>query len=122
MNKLGLKVFDHFLKGGLMVTKRFISNVLALMAIFAFVGGCAKCYKVTDTSTNTEYYTHHVDRTPCGMVEFHDLKTQDAWSFGEKIRLQSAQANIEEMPKCNCRFQTTAETPCPKSLPKPCCK
>jgi hypothetical protein len=116
--KSGLIIFER----GLMSTKRFNTNVLVLMAVFMLVGGCAKCYRVTDTSTNTVYYTHHVERTDCGVIEFRDLKTQDAWSFGQKIKLKSAQ--IEEVPQCQCRVQTTVEPPCPESYPKepPCPK
>jgi hypothetical protein len=95
-----------------MSAKRFITNVLVLTVMLLIAGGCAKCYKVTDTSTNAVYYTHHVDRECDGTVEFRNAKTQSAWSFGEKVCLQSAQ--IERMQRCYCRSEDITDPPCPR--------
>lgn len=104
------------MKGGQMFTQRCITKVLVLMVLLALAGGCAKCYKVTDTNTNKVYYTHKVDRECDGMVEFRNARTQWAWSFGEKVCLQSAQ--VEMVPNCKCRSEDITEPPCPGSCPK----
>jgi hypothetical protein len=108
-----------------MVTQRCITKVLVLMVLFVLAGGCAKCYKVTDTSTNTVYYTHHVDRECDGTLTFRNARTVGAWSFGEKVCLQSAQ--IERVQKCQCRSEDITYPPCPGSCPEevsctPCAK
>lgn len=99
-----------------MLTKRCITNVLVLMTLLVLAGGCGQCYKVTDTSTNTAYYTHDPDRTHCGAWEFRDVKT------GEMVTLQSAQ--VEKVSKCDCKREksTGCEKPCGKPCPKtaPC--
>jgi hypothetical protein len=86
------------------------------MAAFVIAGGCSKCYKVTDTSTNAVYYTHHVDRECDGTVKFRNSRTVNAWSFGEKVCLQSAQ--IERTQRCYCRSQDITEPPCPGKCPE----
>ena len=105
-----------------MSIKRFIAKVLALMVVLVIAGGCAKCYKVTDTDTNAVYYTHHVDRECDGTMTFRNARTASAWSFGEKVCLQSAQ--IEKVPNCKCRSEDITEPPCKKPCEKkaPCPK
>ena len=99
-----------------MLTKRFTASVLVLMVLFLFAGGCSKCcYKVTDTCTNAVYYTHKVERTPCGTLEFRDARTAGAWSFGDKHEIQAAR--IERVPKCQCRSQDITEPACPEKMP-----
>jgi hypothetical protein len=99
-----------------MFSKRFIAKAVALTVVLVIVGGCAKCYKVTDTATNRVYYTHQVHNQCDGAVEFRDAKTQSAWSFGRKVRLQSAQ--IETVQKCQCRSDDITDPPCPAGCPK----
>jgi hypothetical protein len=104
-----------------MSTKRFTAKVLVLMLLFVFAGGCSKCcYKVTDTSTNAVYYTHKVERECDGTLEFRNARTTGAWSFGEKVCLQSAQ--IEKVQRCDCRTLEITDPPCPGPCPEkvPC--
>lgn len=104
-----------------MYNKRFTAIVLVLALGLVFLGGCcAKCYKVTDTSTNTVYYTHDVDRECDGSVGIRLAGTQNAWSFGEKVRLQSAQ--VERVSNCECKrhgHKGECPSPCPKTFPCP---
>ena len=95
-----------------MSTKRFITNVVVPMAVLVIAGGCcSKCYKVSDTSTDAVYYTHNVDRGSDGGVEFRNARTINAWSFGEKVCLQSTQ--IERVQRCYCRSEDITSPPCP---------
>jgi hypothetical protein len=56
--------------------KALISSILiGLISLMSF--GCAPTYyKVTDTTTNREYYTQRVVRKASGSVEFVDAKTK----------------------------------------------
>lgn len=63
---------------------RFISRVIAGLALAAFVGGCANYYKVTDLATHKEYYTSEL-RQDHGATILRDGKT------GNQVTVQSSE-------------------------------
>jgi hypothetical protein len=68
-----------------------IATIVLSIAVLCSVAGCGKYYRVTDTTTNTAYYTKKLKKQSGGAVRFTDQST------GATVTLQSSK--VEKIKK-----------------------
>jgi len=72
-----------------------IATIVLSITVLCSIAGCGTYYRVTDTTTNTAYYTKKVKSEKSGAVKFTDQ------SSGATVTLQSSK--VEKIKKAEYR-------------------